>query len=1854
MATETDKLEPADSEQDEEEDVYEVERIIDMRVEEGEVLYRVRWKNYCSDDDTWEPEAHLEDCREVLLAFKKSMADAKAKKEAEAKKSVKLLPTKSDVFDADSESESDKDHPAEAPIKKKKKTKAREEEVESPSKEKKKKRKKKDKRKEEFRPLPAPETDEEEDEEEEERAPTPPSPPKEKKTESKKRLVDSEEDDNEPVPSKKHKKEKGKEGGKHKKEKEEEWKKKKAKKERKIDTSDDEAVAPLEDDLSDGPSESQTDDAASTDTAAKSPEKARLESKQKKGKWEVKLQGIKDLLHDKKNRKSDSGQKESSLQKLKSLTSKSKEEAAPLSDSSDSSTLHKKAKSKGQESTSAPPKVPSSTSSSSSSSSVTASSSTKGKEDEMAKEEVLGQKDATGSTNLFEKFLLNCEAKDRAPRRQPVHQPPPEKSSSSSGSKPPKLIGKIEKIPKPNKDSPAQKPESKKTEKTKQSDVSRPGQSYGFNLDSDEREGEESAATAKQKPGEEARERRERPEEAQRPGWERKTPTDDRRKRREDSEPRLFMACDDNQDTQDPAEGADKSDKGQATLSLGMDLNLDWMTLDDFRKHLNGEDEILSGPPLSPSELRDAVKSGDYMAVKLALNSKEDYNLDQEACTIGETKSFEGERSLIEERSSSDAFRLTSNLDSARNEESTLRVEEITPQDLDGPKDGEKMPGCPASTNTEQLTVRAHERIQKCGRDVTESKNAACDSATMQESQGKEDQKQAQEDKMSDDTTGGFPSKMSLNFGYLDPGRNAEEMLTRDDDNPEQKGIANKQSSPEEANGSSDEAEDVVAGQSDSTDQVMFELGTKDISKAPLQRRRRTAEKKQPTRSSLRTCKKVLETKPSIVDDEKKEPCKKHFCLYCKMAFTQLAKHLERKHAEETDVAHAIHFPKGSKVRQTLLDQIRNKGDYEHNFQVLKSGEGEIVTKKQVKNPSISVRDFLPCQHCFAFYRKTDLWRHERSCKARKGDQKSGERAKRNRVHSASSQLLPMSEFLTGGCKEIIHIMHQDDISRHIRNDPLICKFGNALSVKYDHDKSQFAYIAQKMRELGRFVLAVNELDKGVKYLHEVCLPSRFELAVQGAKKLSGFDPSSSKFKTFSLVSKIGYSLKRAAEIAFGESRMTEDSETESEVKKFIQLLDTKWNASFSRKALALSLKQEVKKVEVDKSTVTEDLIKLHRFITGEEDEARKELKESPSLSTWKKLSEATLADVCLFNRGRVGNIGRMLLQTYICKKSRGAFVPSADQIRKSTKLELDLGANFTRLELEGQYGRNMLVLLTERMVMSVDLLIENREQAGVSKTNPYLFARTEGPSFIRGLDCFRRAAMECGVKNPEALLSSSLREQIASCWQLMSLSELELDQVAKLVEKSSQECYRLSGNASQLEEVSKQLLKMDRTLPSNLPSTATDGTVQKPALKRRPWSEKEQAAVKRYLCEFITTMKVPGKKECNACIAAEPDLVGRSWTDVKNYVHNTLQTIRRRNNQQQSEGNVNESPEAGVQSSKKDLEDENIVVSMTTVHPDHLRESSDCCMTMAPPTSLRESSTPFPQEMTSTYASLCSTTTDMVHTSQPLISTFTPLNATDTQVVPTFTPHNTTNALMPAAYTSENSIIMPMSPLYTQNATSMPPPSVYAPQDTTNSSMIPNFSTLNAPSTSMVPTFTALTTPSSPMVPPFSTLNDRSRPIISSFTPLNHSSAPAYPTNPPRVPTTAQVVPTIHRHSVPDRTLVVQESTPMSSAVTPAVKPQKRNKRLWSEEEQAAVRRQLGDFCKLVKVPGKKDCDACLAAEPALNSRTWREVKYFVHNSIQSMKRRGHPVASKQGGSQEPETHTPSTEWDGPVYLSL
>lgn len=66
--------------------------------------------------------------------------------------------------------------------------------------------------------------------------------------------------------------------------------------------------------------------------------------------------------------------------------------------------------------------------------------------------------------------------------------------------------------------------------------------------------------------------------------------------------------------------------------------------------------------------------------------------------------------------------------------------------------------------------------------------------------------------------------------------------------------------------------------------------------------------------------------------------------------------------------------------------------------------------------------------------------------------------------------------------------------------------------------------------------------------------------------------------------------------------------------------------------------------------------------------------------------------------------------------------------------------------------------------------------------------------------------------------------------------------------------------------------------------------------------------------------------------------------------------------------------------------------------------------------------------------------------------------------------------------------------------------------------------------------------------------------------------------------------------------------------------RPQKRK---WSSEEQKAVLNKMKRFVTELKVPGKLDCDSCKNSSAALVDRSWRDIKYFVYNRIQTEKNR-------------------------------
>ncbi|XP_055017813.1 uncharacterized protein LOC129411297 isoform X2 [Boleophthalmus pectinirostris] len=530
---------------------------------------------------------------------------------------------------------------------------------------------------------------------------------------------------------------------------------------------------------------------------------------------------------------------------------------------------------------------------------------------------------------------------------------------------------------------------------------------------------------------------------------------------------------------------------------------------------------------------------------------------------------------------------------------------------------------------------------------------------------------------------------------------------------------------------------------------------------------------------------------------------KAHYCVYCKKANLKIARHLERKHGAEKDVAHAFSFPSCSKERKTLLEALRNKGDWQHNLRVLEEGSGEIVPWRR-PTKTVDVKNYLPCQHCYAMFVRTELWRHEKTCRERK-DQR--DKRKRVRVQKSSSQLIPITES-SEGVQKIIHSMQQDHVTSHIRDDKMICTYGDALFAKKGREQSQHRYIAQKLRELGRFVLAAKEIDKSIKGLCNICDPAQFHLAIKAARKVSNYNPDSSEYGKPSTAVKIGFSLKGATEAWIGRCLICCDTLNETKAKKFKELLDSSWSNYVS--ANAHSTIEQRKWGKEDNIPLTEDVETLQNYLKKMEDEAKAELTVHVTTTAYKKLSESLLAQIIVFNKKREGEASRLTLETY---KRVDTGPLNKDIYETLSPVEQQLSHRLTRLVTRGKRGRKVPILLLERTKASLDFLIEKRGQAGILEENPYVFARPGTTTNIRGCDCLRKFAEESKAKHPELLRSTKLRKHVATLCQLLDLDNQELEQVARFMGHDIRvhcDYYRQTDKTFQVAKIGKLLFAME------------------------------------------------------------------------------------------------------------------------------------------------------------------------------------------------------------------------------------------------------------------------------------------------------------------------------------------------------------------------------------------------------------------------------------------------------------
>ncbi|XP_070433869.1 M-phase phosphoprotein 8 [Equus przewalskii] len=549
----------ADSEEDGE-DVFEVEKILDMKTEGGKILYKVRWKGYTSEDDTWEPEVHLEDCKEVLLEFRKKITDNKAKP---VKKDIQRLSLNNDIFEANSDSDQQSETKEDTSPKKKKK-KLRHREEKSPDDLKKKKAKTgklKDK----------------------------PKPDLESSSESlvfdlrtKKRILEAKEELKE---SKKPKKDDMKETKESKKVKKGEIRDLKTKiredsKENRKTKKEKFVESQLETEsnvLNDSPFQEDDNEDSHSDNRE---EKLKIKSAKEKAGQDV----IQDTVFDKEldgpvsadedtdgkaKRKKKKPRKTEELKESKKLENKNL--------FLEKKNIHRKQKNqdKGKSTTELDKLTPASA--------QTQKSSRLGGE-----ERSLRSSDSAGE----EKETKKNEPKEKYQKRHDLDK-------EEKGRKEPKGLKTFKEI-------------------RNAFDLFKLTPEEKNDFPENNRKREEIPLDCKITEDHKTKENKQLLKE--------------RRSTRDEMDTWAYIAAEGDQEALDSVCQVDENSDGkQQILSLGMDLQLEWMTLEDFQKHLDGEDENFPSADAIPSNLlRDAVKNGDYITVKVALNSNEEYNLDQE------------------------------------------------------------------------------------------------------------------------------------------------------------------------------------------------------------------------------------------------------------------------------------------------------------------------------------------------------------------------------------------------------------------------------------------------------------------------------------------------------------------------------------------------------------------------------------------------------------------------------------------------------------------------------------------------------------------------------------------------------------------------------------------------------------------------------------------------------------------------------------------------------------------------------------------------------------------------------------------------------------------------------------------------------------------------------------------------------------------------------------------------------------------------------------------------------------------------------------------------------------------------
>lgn len=514
-------------------------------------------------------------------------------------------------------------------------------------------------------------------------------------------------------------------------------------------------------------------------------------------------------------------------------------------------------------------------------------------------------------------------------------------------------------------------------------------------------------------------------------------------------------------------------------------------------------------------------------------------------------------------------------------------------------------------------------------------------------------------------------------------------------------------------------------------------------------------------------------------DEEPKRPYSKNrnYCYVCGVAQTKISRHLLTHRNEEPDIAAVLKARKNSKERKKLLDELRDRGNNKHNEEVLKTQCGELRVKRRRKPKTPSTA--------------------KRSAKKKPAQPRSCDKTKVlpliDAVEATDVQNISLD------VRRMLSSMREDEISSEIWNDSFILQLAQySLCQLQCENRTNNKHVLHKLRKMGEVLLILKE--KSICSMEDAIKPQNFSKLNEVVREFSGFNENTNTCDRPNVMSALCTSLKKLGEINYARALKGDaDRERIQEAETFLTLCEKEWINVWP-----------TKKKKRPTIAFIHDAQLFYQCLENTAASAVQSLAMYEASPVYTALLRVTVAQVSVWNKN-VAKVSKVTLKSF---KERDETELQEDAAVGQTEWEKILSKHTVKINVLSESGKKVAMTLTPKLLAAITLLVNKREACGVHKDNPFLFGRPDGPctSFYRGNQCALAFATRCGAKTTTNLQVSLLRKHIARVFQILSLENDELDQLAKLLGrdiKTDREYYQTPEAAVDIAKISELLSAM-------------------------------------------------------------------------------------------------------------------------------------------------------------------------------------------------------------------------------------------------------------------------------------------------------------------------------------------------------------------------------------------------------------------------------------------------------------